>query len=155
MSSKITSLDISGVLSALNDLRDDSGSVARTMAFESATAVRDSAKGYVRSKTGRLKGAIYAAYVPEESTEARHVYAVSWNKKKAPHGHLVEYGHWRTNVVVEVDGKWVFTKEKLDTPVRVPARPFLRPGYDSVKGRLVDVANKAGAERLAELRTRR
>ncbi|BAM29084.1 hypothetical protein G176_gp12 [Xanthomonas phage CP1] len=155
MSSKITSLDISGVLSALNDLRDDSDSVSRTMAFESAAVVRDSAKAHVRSKTGRLKGAIYAVYVPEESTEVRHVYAVSWNKKKAPHGHLVEYGHWRTNVVAEVDGKWLFTKEKLATPVHVPARSFLRPGYDSVKGRLVEVANKAGAKRLAELRSKR
>jgi Bacteriophage HK97-gp10, putative tail-component len=147
------SMDISGVLAGLDLLHEHAGSVARTMAFESAAAVRDSTKGFIRSKTGNLKSSIYAAYVPEDSTEERHVYAVSWNRKKAPHGHLVEYGHWRTNVVVQTEkGTWVATKEKLDNPVKVPAKPFLRPGYDSVQGRLKTIAADAGRKRFAALR---
>lgn len=147
------SMDISGVLAGLDLLNEHAGSVARTMAFESAAAVRDSAKGFIRSKTGNLKSSMYAAYVPEDSTEERHVYAVSWNRKKAPHGHLIEYGHWRKNVVIQTEkGTWITTNEKLETPVKVAAKPFLRPGYDSVKPRLKTIAADAGRERFAALR---
>ncbi|ACE75750.1 P10 [Xanthomonas phage phiL7] len=152
-------MDVSGVLAGLDLLKEHTESVTRTMAFETAAAVRDSAKGFVKSKTGNLKKSIYAAYVKEDSTDTRHVYAVSWARGKSKgggngnHGHLLEYGHWRKNVLVRTaDGHWIATKEKLDTPVRVPARPFLRPGWDSVKGRLPTIAADAGRKRLAALR---
>jgi HK97 gp10 family phage protein len=49
-------------------------------------------------------------------------YRVSWNKKKAPHGHLIEFGTSRT-----------------------PAYPFIRPAFDHI-GRAI----KAGQERMSE-----
>ena len=60
-------------------------------------------------KSGLLKSAIYRVYSPERSTGQRKTYRVSWNKKKAPHGHLVENG-----------------------TSRMPAHPFIRPAFDHV-----------------------
>lgn len=42
--------------------------------------------------TGNLHDAIYWAKDKEASTSGRAVYSVSWNKSKAPHGHLLEFG---------------------------------------------------------------
>ncbi|MBV2184457.1 MAG: hypothetical protein KUL88_07955, partial [Rhizobium sp.] len=75
-----------------------------------------------------------------------------WNAKKAPHGHLLEYGHvQRYAVFIGKDGKWhtAIRPEKLGTPKPrrnasqaekdayylprkggprfVAARPFVRP----------------------------
>lgn len=42
---------------------------------------------------GTLAASIYEAYSPERSEEGKsHTYHVSWNKKKAPHGFMVEFG---------------------------------------------------------------
>lgn len=59
--------------------------------------------------TGALDSAIYQVYSPEESPPGRKTYKVSWNHKKAPHGHLIEFG-----------------------TVKSPAYPFLRPAVDKV-----------------------
>lgn len=57
---------------------------------------------------GALKASIYQVYSHDNSTDERATYHVSWNYKKAPHGHLVEFG-----------------------TSRAPAHPFLRPSYDA------------------------
>ena len=74
--------------------------------------------------TGNLDRSIYQAYRDKESGHGKAVYHVSWNMTKAPHGHLVEYGH---------GGK---------RPA--PAHPFLRPAYDQAK----DAATNAAVLRL-------
>lgn len=56
---------------------------------------------------GNLRQAIYQAYA-DGSTPERATYRVSWNKKKAFYGHMVEHGTSRT-----------------------AAQPFLRPAYDA------------------------
>lgn len=73
-------------------------------------------------KTGNLASSIYRAYIPEESTADLKVYHISWNKRKAPHGHFLEYG-----------------------TSRQPAKPFVRPANDHAPR-----AVTAGQERLAE-----
>lgn len=73
-------------------------------------------------KTGNLSRSIYRAYSPEKSNDAQKVYRVSWNKRTAPHGHLVEFG-----------------------TSRAPAHPFLRPAFDHVQE-----AIKAGQDRMKE-----
>lgn len=60
-------------------------------------------------KTGNLQDAIYQAYSPEKSTDSQKTYRVSWNKRKAPHGALVEFG-----------------------TSRAPAYPFVRPAFSKV-----------------------
>ncbi len=73
-------------------------------------------------KTGLLQSAIYRVYSPEKSGDAVKTYRVSWNKKKAPHGHLIEFGTSRS-----------------------PAYPFIRPSFDRIND-----AIKAGQERMTE-----
>jgi HK97 gp10 family phage protein len=69
-------------------------------------------------KPGALRAAIYQAYSEDHSTAARATYHVSWNAKKAPHGHLVENG-----------------------TSRAPAHPFLRPAWDNKLQTAIDAAN--------------
>ena len=71
---------------------------------------------------GNLRAAIYQAFADDESGKGRAIYRVSWNKKKAPHGHLVENG-----------------------TSRMPAHPFIRPAFDHV-----NEAIRQGKEAMAE-----
>lgn len=73
-------------------------------------------------KTGNLQDAIYWVYSPERSTDTKKTYRISWNKSKAPHGHLIEFG-----------------------TSRAPAHPFLRPAFSRI-----DEAIKLGKERMAK-----
>lgn len=74
-------------------------------------------------KTGKLHEAIYRVYADDLSDLDTKVYRVSWNKKKAPHGHLLENG-----------------------TSRMPAKPFIRPAADHLPE-----AVRAGTERVKEL----
>lgn len=57
---------------------------------------------------GALKASIYQVFSEDNSESGRATYHVSWNYRKAPHGHLVEFGTSRS-----------------------PAQPFLRPAYEA------------------------
>lgn len=74
-----------------------------------AQVLYDEAKGRVPVQTGTLRESIYRAYSPELSKEASKVYRISWNRTKAPHGGLIEFG-----------------------TSRMAARPFIRPSFDHV-----------------------
>jgi HK97 gp10 family phage protein len=73
-------------------------------------------------KTGNLEASIYRAYSPEKSSDAVKTYNISWNKRKAPHGHLVEFG-----------------------TSRAPAHPFVRPAFARI-----NEAIEAGKQRMSE-----
>ena len=45
-----------------------------------------------RFQPGTLRDAIYRAYSPEKSGPTLKLYRISWNHRKAPYGHMVEYG---------------------------------------------------------------
>lgn len=92
------------------------------------------------AKTGSLRDAIYIAYKDEDSDVNHIQYSVSWNSAKAPHGHLVEFGHWLVS-----HGK---AKKKIKY---VPAYPFLRPAYEASAARAVKAMIERGRERLPEL----
>lgn len=77
-------------------------------------------------QTGHLRDAIYQAFADKESGESKAVYRVSWNKRKAPHGHLLENG-----------------------TSKMAARPFLRPAYDAARRRALQAAN---ARMVAEVK---
>lgn len=82
-----------------------------------------------RGKTivpGALRDSIYQAYSVDNSNDERATYHVSWNYKKAPHGHLVEFG-----------------------TSRAPAHPFLRPSFDARSG---DALKAAEARMIDGLR---
>lgn len=86
------------------------------------------------SVPGTLKRAIYQVYSKDNSTQGvRAEYHVSWNKKRAPHGHLIEYETSRT-----------------------AARPFVAPAYYAKERDALALANQlwlqATKERLAKIR---
>lgn len=75
------------------------------------------------TKSGALHDAIYRVYDKGDSAAYdQAIYRISWNHRKAPHGHLIEFG-----------------------TSRAPAYPFIRPAFD-----LVDDAIKAGLARMTE-----
>jgi HK97 gp10 family phage protein len=91
---------------------------------------RDSKRTGVRYlfSPGSLQRAIYRAYSPEESGPTRQLYRISWNHRKAPYGHMVEFG-----------------------TARAPAHPFLRPSLATMP--LAIAAGKARmGQALLELR---
>jgi HK97 gp10 family phage protein len=77
-------------------------------------------------KTGTLYSAIYRVYSPEKSTDDQKTYRVSWNHKKAPHGHIIEFGS-----------------------SRAPAFPFVRPAFDHIQA-AIDAGRARMAQRLAD-----
>jgi HK97 gp10 family phage protein len=107
----------------------------------------------IRKKTGRLHAAIYQAFSSDSSRAGLAVYHVSWNARKAPHGHLVEFGHLQRYEITydKTTGRFTTHKDRpLPTPKHVAARPFFRPAISQS-----EAAYKAGAERFdAELRQR-
>lgn len=140
------SVDLSSVLAGLGRLSGVSESLARSMAVAAGQAVRDEAKARAPVDTGKLKGALYLAYSDRRSRESTVVYSVTWNSKKAPHGHLLEFGHWQTHAMYKGrDGA------PLAHPKWVPARPFLRPAYEAVAPRMAQIMVDRGRERLPEL----
>lgn len=72
-------------------------------------------------KSGLLQSAIYRVFSPEKSGDNSKLYRISWNKRRAPHGHLIEFG-----------------------TSRAPAYPFVRPAFDHM-----DAAIAAGKTRMA------
>ena len=71
---------------------------------------------------GALRDAVYRVYAKEISTNTRKSYEIGWNRRKAPHGHLLEFG-----------------------TVKMAARPFLRPSMA-----MAETAIEAGKQRMLE-----
>ena len=86
---------------------------------------------------GSLRKAIYQVYSKDSSTQERAVYHVAWNHdnksaNSVPYGFMVEFGYMMTRKrYIGKNGKWYTSKEKLPSPKRVPARPFLGPANDA------------------------
>lgn len=80
--------------------------------LKQARLVRDRIKSKApRGPTGNLKKAAYAKAYPETTTSPAVAYA-GIRPKRAPHAHLVEYGH--------------------GGPHPAPAHPFFRPAVDEM-----------------------
>lgn len=78
--------------------------------------------------TGNLDRSIYQVFSERQSGPGRAVYEVSWNARKAPHGHLVEFGHvMKYRTVLTRKGQWLTLKDQpLATPRHVGAQSFVR-----------------------------
>ncbi|RSF08807.1 HK97 gp10 family phage protein [Achromobacter aegrifaciens] len=148
------SFDTSGWSAGLDRLLGPARvSLARSMAVAGGEVLRDEAKARVNTHNGVLGAAIYLAFRERYSTDQEVQYAVTWNKSKAPHGHLVEFGHWQIYAVIrKPDGTYVTDKRrKRASPKWVPAYPFLRPAFDAANGRARLAMIQRGRERLPEL----
>lgn len=131
-------VDFRSAIEGLERLNDVRVSLARSMAVAGGKVLRDEAKlrapvGEDSKRPGLLRDAIYLAFKDKRSTDAKVVYSVSWNAKTAPHGHLVEFGHWQTHARYKgADGEW-YTGAPLAVPKWVPAYPFLRPALGAAQ----------------------
>lgn len=155
-------VDVSSVIAGLHKMADKTESLARSMLVAGGKVVRDEARlrapvaepGEYAANPGLLKSAIYIAYNTTDSHGGTYAYKVTWNHKVAPHGHLVEFGHWQPYAVHKrLDGRGYYTdtSEKLATPKRIPARPFLRPAWEATKDAAVERMMQRGRERLPQL----
>ena len=126
--------DDAALKAQLAELKGDISDALRPAAQAGSQVLYDEVQRNVAKigkKTGNLSRSIYQAYSKDNSTEGRvHRYHISWNAVKAPHGHLIEFGHVQTHMTVidKRTGKWVTLKSKpLPAPKVVGAHPFLRP----------------------------
>jgi HK97 gp10 family phage protein len=104
----------------------------RSAAHAGAKIFYDEMKARAPVDQGTLRDAVYHWHDDSRSKDGEERYAIGPNKRKAPHWHLVEYGHWRINVIVRLpNGQTVATKERLEDPVWVPAVPYIRPTFDA------------------------
>lgn len=133
----------------LDGMSESIGEAVRPAAQAAAQVIYDEVKKNVASigrVSGNLDRAIYQAYSKDHSINGvKAEYHVSWNARKAPHGHLIEYGHiQRFKVYIGKDGKW-YTNKKLPlaSPVQVGARPFIRPAMAKF-----DIAVEAAEKQL-------
>lgn len=168
------------VLAGLDKLVTLREPIGRAMGNAMGSAVRDEAImrapllapeniGVDNQRAGQLKEAIYNAFDGRRSilNEGYYVYSVSWNARKAPHGHLVEFGHFlpyeyeqtadgRFYTPLEAYGKINGHKRGIGRPnphegFFVHAMPFLGPAFDSKLPRLGAIAGAAGAATFAEI----
>ena len=80
----------------LEELAAEATEAARPAAQAGAQVLYDQVKANVsrlRKVTGNLDRSIYQKHIDEEAAPGRASYRISWNKSKAPHGHLVEFGY--------------------------------------------------------------
>lgn len=126
-------VDTSGLERWLDGLGDEAEAAARPAAQAAAQVLYDEVKrnvGRIKRKTGNLERSIYQVFSAAKSSEAKATYHISWNARKAPHGHLVEFGHLQRYEISFDPNTKRFTTNKdrpLPAPKLVAAQPFLRP----------------------------
>lgn len=102
--------DVSSLNALLEQLETDVNEAIRPAAQAAAQVLYDAVKSNVAAigrKTGNLDKSIYQAFGQKQSSDTRASYFVSWNPRKAPHGHLLEYGFiQRYASYVGKDGNW-------------------------------------------------
>lgn len=77
---------------------------------------------------GNLRDSIYQYRLRYYDDGGKTTYAIAWNQRKAPYGHMVEFG-----------------------TSRAPAHPFLRPTYDAVRGTAVEAVKQVMAAELKKV----
>jgi len=151
MSVTITA-DLAGLDRMIDYLATDVDAAVRPAAYAGAQVLYRTVHHNVaglHTVTGNLRRSIYCAYSRDNSGKGRATYHISWNYRKAPHGHLLENGHWmRYRVYRGKDGHLHTDKSQpLATPVWVPAHPFVRPA----QARFAEATAAAEAELLSRL----
>lgn len=150
---RVLTVDISALEQDLAQLGDAMEEVARPAAQAMAQVYYDEFKRNIAAipeKTGNLGRSAYQVYSRSNSGTGVASYHVSWNPRKAPHGHLVENGHVQRYVTYEGSDGNLYTAKRpeaygkpkprrgasqaerdryylpLATPKQIPARAPLR-----------------------------
>lgn len=146
-------LDTAAIDRWADGLSAEAEAAVRPAAQVAAQVLYDEVKrnvGRLKKHTGNLDRAIYQAYSADNSRPGKAEYHISWNAKKAPHGHLVEFGHLQRYEVSFDPRTKRFTTHKdrpLATPKHVAARPFIRPALSKM-GQAMDAAMAEFNKRL-------
>lgn len=152
-------IELSGdLVAALQQLDEDvQKQVVRPVAYAGAKVLYDEVRmrvpvyrGPARRgiHPGQLRDAIYHVFSESKSSDLEKVYEISWNAAKAPHGHLIENGHWI------VRGK--VGRGNSGPPRRVgwaPAIPFVRGSFDRAQDAIAAMQRRA-AEKIQEVLTK-
>jgi hypothetical protein len=113
-------LDLSAVNDMLSALESGVEEAIRPMAQAGAQVIYERVKLNVQGLgrvTGNLDRSIYQYFSGEKSEDGKRAeYHISWNHKKAPHGHLVEFGYLQRYRYYQTNDGQV--------------RPMVRPGMD-------------------------
>lgn len=118
----------------------------QSVAAAGALVFYDEMRRRVPIKDGELYASIYRWHDDKRSTQDQQIYWIGPNKVKAPHWHLIEFGHWKVNKTIRVGSRWIATTERLAQPTWVAAKPYARPTFDAAR----DTAYSAMKVRLAE-----
>ncbi len=153
---------VAGVASAVGKLTDALGeSTLRATGFAGAEVFRDEAKRNASShvKTGVLMNNIIVKRA-EEASDTNKVQTYLVTVRSGKHGHAGDAYYWRW---VENGHSFVRRKKKGTSwkahraaalleygSSSVPAKPFMRPAYESKKQEAIDAMNKKLAERVAQ-----
>lgn len=146
--------DMSEVFANLDKLGEAARvSLARSMAVAGGKVIRDEAKQRVPLRTDVLYGAIYLAYKTKSQGTNQARYSVTWNGRKAPHGHLVEFGYMQIyKVRVDSLGRfWTDKTQRLPVPKYIPGQSFLRSAYEATTASAQAAMMRRGRERWQEL----
>ena len=122
------SVDVNGIAVQIEAMEQRMRDALRPAAFAGAKVYHAEVMLRVPRRTGLLASTVYMAHSADNSADGvKETYHISWNKKKAPHGHFVEYG-----------------------TSRAPAHPFLRPAYEAAKTRAHEAVMQTLRESMAE-----
>jgi hypothetical protein len=174
-----TRIDLSEVMAGFDRLKAAGEPIARAMGVGMGQEVRDEAKirapvldpsemGTDSQQQGTLRDAIYLAFDGRKHllNPGVYTYTVSWNSRRAPHGHLKEFGFQQPYIVARTGTTGLFytplsgdkgakgrAKGHLrpNGPLIVAAEPFLGPAFDAKQPRLLSIAVQAGATKFTEI----
>jgi hypothetical protein len=166
-------VDLAGLNGLLDTMGERAEEGARPSAQAASQVLYDEVKKNVSAigrRSGNLDRSIYQAYSEANSGAGRATYHVSWNPRKAPHGHLLEFGYiqryvsymgkdgnWYTAVRPSMRGKKAPSRTAspavkaayyvpLATPKQVAARPFVRKAQSAFA-----IAQLAAEQKLLEI----
>lgn len=137
----VMTLDMAKLGAALQDIEKRVDAAVRPAAYAGIRVLYDRVRDNVETMLTQaylppgkqrdvILNAVYHAFMDDYSSRKKKYYRVSWNRKKAPHAHLVEWGHLLTyRVYFGKDGHYhTMVKPKmLKTWLSMKAR-----GYKSV-----------------------
>ena len=175
MTTTIITASLNGFRAALDKVGAEMLDAARPAAYDGSDVLLEEVqKNFSKypimgGKDNTLYKALYRVFA-RRSQDGVPIYDVGVNMRKAPHWHLIEYGHWRYYAAKKLpNGDWVTLKRKgakgkkppqkaskavkdayyipLKTPVWVPARPYLRPAKEALPKALA-AARKTFLERI-------
>lgn len=152
--------------------------VLRSSARAGALVFYDLMHAYAPYKEGKILNAIYHKFIQEKETKIFKSYRIGVNHVKAPHWHLLEYGHMMYyQVKKKPNGEYVtlVRPSKIGTPPpsrwasraikdeyyiplkggakHIPGKAFIRQSFDDGKSMVLNAVVNRAKERFKEAMT--